>query len=87
MLNWQVKQKYANLPIYLCLAVPLAAPAVSLKALGATSLKVEWDPLSVHDSRGQVTKHQVIYRKSGQPSQRVEDVPGTTSEYIITGKY
>ena len=69
------------------LAVPVAAPALSVKSLGATSLKVEWDELSVQDSRGVITQYQVLYRKSGQPSQRVEDVPAGTTEYIITGKY
>ena len=68
-----------------CLTVPLAAPPVSVTALGATSLKVEWDALSAQESRGKITKQQVIYRKSGQPSQRVQDIPGAATDYIITG--
>lgn len=67
------------------LAVPIAAPAVSVKPLGATSLKVEWDTLSAREARGGIIEHKVVYRKSGHPSQRVEDVPGPATEYIITG--
>ena len=68
--------------------VPLSAPDVRVQALGATSLKVEWDKLDSEDSRGAITQYQVFYRKTGQQSQkRVANIPGTSTEYIITSTW
>ena len=57
-----------------------------VQALGTTSLKIEWDKLDIEDSRGAITQYQVFYRETGQQSQkRVANIPGASTEYIITG--
>ncbi len=67
-------------------SAPIAAPDVSLVPVGATSLQVEWSPLTPSQARGTVVQYDVISRKAGASAEKVERVQGTYKEHLITGE-
>lgn len=66
-------------------AVPLAAPSVTLRSLSMTSLYVIWKELPPSVARGVVVKYKLHWRKRNHPYTDIVQVPGNITEYTLTG--
>ncbi|XP_049945798.1 protogenin A-like [Schistocerca serialis cubense] len=65
--------------------VPTTAPRVSVQTVDATTASVSWQPLTPVEARGHVASYKLQWGPQGEPAYSVEELPPSTTHYVLTG--